>query len=90
MEEVRQNQHSKEHHHHHHHHHDPSVAADEKVTWKDLLSKPKYSDDTSQMRFYMEKRRKLRGFKQRIIFACVATAALVVIACVFFAYFIDR
>ena len=81
-------QHNTEHHHHHHHHHHHS--GEEKVTWKDLFSKPKYSDETSQMRFYMEKDRKLRGFKQRIIFSCVATAALVVLACVFFAYFIDR
>lgn len=88
MEEEQQKRRSKEHHHHHHHH--SSVAADEKVTWKDIFSKPKYSDDTSQMRFYMEKRRKLRGFRQRLIFSCVAIAALVVLACVFFAYFIDR
>ena len=88
MEEVQQKRHSKEHHHHHHHH--SSVAADEKVTWKDIFSKPKYSDDTSPMRFYMEKRRKLRGFRQRIIFFSVVIAALMVLACVFFAYFIDR
>lgn len=88
MEEKKQHHQSEEHHHHHHHHHHHSE--DEKVTWKDLFAKSKYTDETSQMRFYMEKRRKLRGFRQRVVFLCVFIAAILVMGCVFFAYFIDR
>ena len=86
-ETVEQQEHS---HHHHHHHHHSSSSHEEKITWRDLFSKPKYGDDTSRMRFYMEKNRKLRGFKRRVIFLCVLGVAVVVIGCVFFAYFIDR
>lgn len=83
-------QHHTEHHHHHHHHHHSNGMAEEKVTWKDLFARPKYSDETSKLRFYMEKERKLKGFKQRIILSLVLSIAVVVVACVFFAYFIDR
>ncbi len=38
----------------------------------------------------MEKERKLKGFKQRIMLSLVLSIAVVVVACVFFAYFIDR
>ncbi len=79
-----------EHRHHHHHHHHSIKTEEEKVTWRDLFARPKYTDETSQMRFYMEKNRKLKGFRRRVILVCATFVAAVVVACVFFAYFIDR
>ena len=90
MEQKAEHSHS-EHHHHHHHRHDHSIkTGNEKVTWKDFFSESKYTDPTSQMRFHMEKHRRLKDAKRRFIFMVALGVACIVGLCVFYAYFIDK
>ena len=77
-------------HHHHHHHHHYSETEGEKVGLSDIFEKSKYKDSTSQFRFHMNKRRKMKLLMERVIWIAAVCVLIIMLALLYYAYFVDK